>query len=120
MNAATLKRNIELWAAAVAPLLASRRIIFSMDACPVHLVPSVLRSVSDGGMYLLLIAAKMTKWTRVQAWRRCNGHELRRPWRVYTEVPIWRTSTGLCWAGTSSAYSMVLPVSERRLSQGIV
>ena len=62
MNAATLKRIIELLAAAVAPLLASRHIILSMDACPVHLVPSVLRSVSDGGMYFLLIAAKMTKW----------------------------------------------------------
>lgn len=62
VNGGTLCRIIQLLAAAVEPLLASRHIILSMDACPVHLVPSVLRSVASGGMHFLLIAAKMTKW----------------------------------------------------------
>ena len=62
VNGGTLRCIIQLLAAAVEPLQASRHIILSMDACPVHLVPSVLRSVAKGGMHFLLIAAKMTKW----------------------------------------------------------
>ena len=62
VNASTLVRIIALLAAAVAPLLSSRHIIFSMDACPVHLVPAAMRAVAKGGMHFLLIGAQTTKW----------------------------------------------------------
>ena len=62
VNASTLLRIIALLAAAVAPLLSSRHIIFSMDACPVHLVPEVMRAVAKGGMHFLLLGAQTTKW----------------------------------------------------------
>lgn len=62
VNSSTLVRIIALLAAAVAPLLSTRHIIFSMDACPVHLVPEVMRAVAKGGMHFLLIGAQTTKW----------------------------------------------------------
>ena len=62
INATTLVRIISLLGAAVAPLLSTRHIILSMDACPVHIVPCVMRAVAAAGMHFLLIAAKTTKW----------------------------------------------------------
>lgn len=62
VNGETLRHIIAMLAAAVAPLRESRHIILSMDACPTHLMPSVIRAVARGGMSYLLIAAQMTKW----------------------------------------------------------
>jgi len=62
VNGETLRRIIAMLAAALAPLRERRHIILSMDACPTHLMPSVIRAVARGGMSYLLIAAQMTKW----------------------------------------------------------
>lgn len=48
-------------ARAIGPLT-GRRVIFSMDACPVHLTAGVLRTLTACGWHLLPIAAQMTKY----------------------------------------------------------
>lgn len=49
-------------AAALRPVVAGRRVVLSMDACPVHLCPEVLRTAARCGMHVLPLAAQMTKY----------------------------------------------------------
>jgi hypothetical protein len=57
-----LSRMLREVARAIRPATAGRRVIFSMDACPVHLTSAVLRTLAACGWHFLPIAAQMTKY----------------------------------------------------------
>lgn len=62
LNGPVLQAIIREVAASLRPRVAGRRVILSMDACPVHLCTGVLRTVARCGMHFLPLAAQMTKY----------------------------------------------------------
>jgi hypothetical protein len=62
LTASRLAKLIGEVGRALRPHCADRYIMLSMDACPVHLHPAVLRSIGNAGMHFVPIAARMTRW----------------------------------------------------------
>ena len=57
IRGADLQRILRCVASAIKPVVEDRRVILSMDACPVHLCPAVLRTSGQRGMHFLPVAA---------------------------------------------------------------
>lgn len=62
LNGPVLQAIIRDVAVSLRPKVAGRRVILSMDACPVHLCSGVLRTMAKCGMHFLPLAAQMTKY----------------------------------------------------------
>jgi hypothetical protein len=57
-----LKEVLRILRRCLEPVMSSCWIILSMDACPVHISPAIVRTGNRLGFHYLLIAASTTKW----------------------------------------------------------
>ena len=63
---------------ALQPVAATRHVLFSMDACPVHLSPRVLQALGRLRMHFVPIASHMTPWLQpcdVEVFRRLKARQ---------------------------------------------
>ena len=62
LDGKTLSHIIRLLAACLEPVAGGRFFILSMDACPTHTTPIVLRTIANVGLHFHLIPASATRW----------------------------------------------------------
>jgi hypothetical protein len=57
-----LKEVLRILRRCLEPVMSSCWVILSMDACPVHISPAIVKTANRLGFHYLLIAASTTKW----------------------------------------------------------
>lgn len=140
VQARTLAGIVRLLGACLEPVAAGKFFILSMDACPVHITPLVLRAVASVGVHFMVIPAGATRWLQpcdVAVFRSLK-HRIRRRYlelqltraraelevadvlRVFAKA-ITEVISGGCWARAFALCGLHegLPLSKRfRLALG--